>query len=168
MADSSKKVSELPLTSNVSTDDRILVLYNANNIATQSVRTITVSNFLNDTNISNTSLIYANIASAYTNSIFDSSIDAGNKADAAYANAMAYSDGVSATAYANATTFAVSQSYVNTSQLDANLANFASYSTSIPANTSSAGITGTLAYDATYLYICIATNNWVRVPTQVF
>lgn len=43
MADSSKKVSELPITTNVFSTDRVLVLYNTPNVATQSVRTITIT-----------------------------------------------------------------------------------------------------------------------------
>lgn len=31
-----------------------------------------------------------------------------------------------------------------------------------PATAAAAGVTGQIAYDATHLYICIATNTWVR------
>ena len=33
----------------------------------------------------------------------------------------------------------------------------------IPASASSAGKTGSIAYDSTYLYVCISTNTWKRV-----
>lgn len=32
-----------------------------------------------------------------------------------------------------------------------------------PTTASSAGTVGQIAYDATYVYICVATNSWVRV-----
>ena len=31
-----------------------------------------------------------------------------------------------------------------------------------PATASSSGTAGQLAYDATHLYVCVATNTWVR------
>jgi hypothetical protein len=54
MADSSRKVSELPVASNVSGTDRLLVLYNANNSTIQSVRTISISTLISNTIVSNT------------------------------------------------------------------------------------------------------------------
>lgn len=36
--------------------------------------------------------------------------------------------------------------------------------TGVPATPTSAGITGMRSYDNNYLYICIATNTWVRTP----
>ena len=32
-----------------------------------------------------------------------------------------------------------------------------------PASSSAAGVQGTIAYDGTYVYICVNTNTWVRV-----
>lgn len=34
--------------------------------------------------------------------------------------------------------------------------------TAAPSTASSTGTTGTIAYDATHIYVCIATNSWVR------
>ena len=34
--------------------------------------------------------------------------------------------------------------------------------TSIPATASAAGTPGQMAYNSSYLYICVATNTWVR------
>tara|TARA_R100001510_G_C7645580_1_gene202931 strand:- start:96 stop:350 length:255 start_codon:yes stop_codon:yes gene_type:complete len=34
---------------------------------------------------------------------------------------------------------------------------------SVPATASSTGTAGTLAYDSSYLYVCVATNTWKRV-----
>lgn len=31
-----------------------------------------------------------------------------------------------------------------------------------PASTSGAGTSGQIAYDGTYLYLCVATNTWLR------
>ena len=37
-----------------------------------------------------------------------------------------------------------------------------------PATSTSAGIAGQIAYDATFLYICVAANTWKRVPLGAF
>lgn len=37
-----------------------------------------------------------------------------------------------------------------------------------PATAGSAGIAGQVAYDATHLYVCVATNTWVRVALATF
>lgn len=36
-------------------------------------------------------------------------------------------------------------------------------SASAPASATAAGVAGSLAYDSGYLYVCVATNTWVRV-----
>lgn len=41
-------------------------------------------------------------------------------------------------------------------------------SPNFPATSSSPGMPGSLAYDATHVYICIATNTWVRAVTATF
>lgn len=35
---------------------------------------------------------------------------------------------------------------------------------SVPATAASAGVAGTIAYDASYVYVCIAADTWKRVP----
>jgi hypothetical protein len=35
--------------------------------------------------------------------------------------------------------------------------------TSTPASASAAGVAGTIAWDANYIYVCTATNTWKRV-----
>ena len=37
-----------------------------------------------------------------------------------------------------------------------------------PATATSAGVAGTIAYDATHFYVCIATNTWVRTSVATF
>lgn len=37
-----------------------------------------------------------------------------------------------------------------------------------PALATSAGVTGTLAWDATHIYVCVATNTWVRALMTTF
>ncbi len=37
-------------------------------------------------------------------------------------------------------------------------------SDTVPLNVASPGIPGQLAYDNTYLYVCVATNTWRRTP----
>ncbi len=37
-----------------------------------------------------------------------------------------------------------------------------------PATAASAGKAGMIAYDATHLYVCVATNTWVRVALATF
>lgn len=32
----------------------------------------------------------------------------------------------------------------------------------VPSTAASAGVAGQFAYDATHIYVCIATNTWVR------
>lgn len=41
-------------------------------------------------------------------------------------------------------------------------------SATIPSSSTSVGIVGTIAYDASYLYICIATNTWRRITASVW
>jgi hypothetical protein len=85
MADNSKKVSELPTTSNVASTDRILVLRSPASNA--SVRTIPFSDLSANILISN----------------------------------------------------------------------------SVPANSSSNGLAGTIRYDSNNIYVCVATNTWKKV-----
>jgi len=84
MADSSKKVSELPVAANVASTDRVMVLRDPSGNA--SVRTVTVANF------------------------------------------------------------------------GANLV----FSNSVPANSVSTGIAGTIRFDTNYVYVCVANNTWKR------
>lgn len=35
-------------------------------------------------------------------------------------------------------------------------------SSAAPATATSTGVAGTIAYDATHIYVCVATNTWVR------
>jgi len=35
-------------------------------------------------------------------------------------------------------------------------------SASAPASATAAGVTGTVAYDATHIYVCLASGSWVR------
>jgi hypothetical protein len=37
-----------------------------------------------------------------------------------------------------------------------------------PATSNATGIAGQIAYDANFLYLCIATNTWKRVPLTAF
>lgn len=84
MADSSKKVSELPIAANVASSDRVMILRDPAGNA--SVRTITVANF-------GSNLVFSN---------------------------------------------------------------------SVPANSSSNGIAGTIRFDSGFIYVCVANNTWRR------
>ena len=55
--------------------------------------------------------------------------------------------------------FSVAQSEI--SALQANSA-ISITTTTIPVSNSAAGIPGTIAYNSSYLYVCVATNTWVR------
>jgi hypothetical protein len=44
----------------------------------------------------------------------------------------------------------------------ANLALTMSFSNSVPANSSSNGVAGTIRYDSSYVYVCVANNTWKR------
>jgi hypothetical protein len=37
-----------------------------------------------------------------------------------------------------------------------------------PSTASSAGVAGQWAYDATHIYVCVATNTWVRATLATF
>jgi hypothetical protein len=37
-----------------------------------------------------------------------------------------------------------------------------------PATSSSAGVAGQIAYDATHIYVCVAPNTWVRATLATF
>ncbi len=39
---------------------------------------------------------------------------------------------------------------------------------SVPASAAATGIAGQLAYDATHLYICVATDTWKRVAISTW
>jgi hypothetical protein len=43
-----------------------------------------------------------------------------------------------------------------------------SFSNAAPANSTSNGVAGTIAYDQTHLYICTAKNNWKRVVLETW
>jgi hypothetical protein len=47
---------------------------------------------------------------------------------------------------------------VNVSIFAANL----SFSNSVPANTSANGVAGTIRYDSSFVYVCVANNTWKR------
>jgi len=47
---------------------------------------------------------------------------------------------------------------VNLATLSANLV----ISNHVPANSTSNGVAGTIAYDYTHIYVCIANNSWAR------
>jgi hypothetical protein len=44
----------------------------------------------------------------------------------------------------------------------------ASISSSVPATNASAGSKGAIAYDVSYIYICVATNTWIRAARSAF
>jgi len=44
----------------------------------------------------------------------------------------------------------------------------ASRSVAAPANSTSAGTVGDIAYDDRYVYICVATNTWRRMAAGTF
>jgi hypothetical protein len=39
-------------------------------------------------------------------------------------------------------------------------------SNTVPANSTSNGITGTVRFDSNYIYICVAANNWKRAELE--
>jgi hypothetical protein len=41
-------------------------------------------------------------------------------------------------------------------------------SSNAPATNSSTGTAGQMAYDGTHLYVCVATNTWVRTTLSTF
>lgn len=53
------------------------------------------------------------------------------------------------------------------SALQANVA-LALTTTSIPATISSTGRAGQVAFDSTHLYVCVATNTWVKATLTTF
>lgn len=38
----------------------------------------------------------------------------------------------------------------------------------IPASSNAAGTIGQIAYDSTYVYVCVDTNTWRRMPSETF
>jgi len=49
-----------------------------------------------------------------------------------------------------------------------NFSNCFILSNNAPANSSSYGIAGSIAYDNTHFYVCISSNNWVRTTLSSF
>lgn len=41
-------------------------------------------------------------------------------------------------------------------------------SANTPANATATGVAGTIAWDATHVYVCVATNTWVRATTATW
>lgn len=37
-----------------------------------------------------------------------------------------------------------------------------------PATKTSTGVAGQIAYDATHIYVCVATNSWVRATLAIW
>jgi|694.fasta_scaffold59263_5 hypothetical protein len=95
MADNSKRVSELPVTTNVASTDRVLVLRDPS--GAPSVRTITVNNFISN--------VAASIATTAANLVNTS-------AATAYSNAVAYANSILTSNLVN---------YPTKTQLQANL-----------------------------------------------
>lgn len=38
----------------------------------------------------------------------------------------------------------------------------------VPANSASPGVAGQISYDATHLYLCVASNSWIRFTGSTF
>lgn len=53
---------------------------------------------------------------------------------------------------------------VNVSIFAANL----SLSNSVPANSTSNGVAGTIRYDSSYIYVCVANNAWKRAALSTW
>lgn len=53
---------------------------------------------------------------------------------------------------------------VNVSIFAANLA----LSNSVPANSTASGVAGTVRYDSSYIYICVASNTWKRAAISTW
>jgi len=68
------------------------------------------------------------------------------------------------------TNFTVIQENFNiaASEISSLQANSASYATTTtpPVSSSSAGTPGQIAYNSSYIYVCIATNTWVRASVS--
>jgi len=61
--------------------------------------------------------------------------------------------------------FSVAQAEI--SSLQANSA-ISLTTTTVPVSNSAAGIPGTVAYNSNYIYVCVATNTWVRANLSTF
>jgi len=57
---------------------------------------------------------------------------------------------------------------VAATEISALQANSSAYisSTTVPVSSSAPGITGQIAYNSSYIYLCIATNTWVRAAVS--
>lgn len=119
MANDSKRVSQLGVTTTLANTDRVVVLTNPG-AASANLQTITVNNFV--TSLSSKVVLYSS-----SNTISISNVT--------------FSD--------------------NTSQ------NTAFLKVSAPANSTSNGILGNIAWDTNYLYICTSTNTWKRVALNL-
>lgn len=53
---------------------------------------------------------------------------------------------------------------VNVSIFAANLV----LSNSVPANSTANGLTGTIRYDSSYIYVCVANNTWKRAAISTW
>lgn len=66
------------------------------------------------------------------------------------------------TALEAATTLATAlEDYPTEAELSTTLADYAKV-VAAPAAANSTGVAGTIAYDASYVYVCVATDTWVR------
>ena len=68
------------------------------------------------------------------------------------------------------TNFTVIQENLNiaATEISALQANGASYisTTTVPSSSSAAGVAGQIAYNSSYIYLCIATNTWIRASAS--
>jgi hypothetical protein len=151
MANDARRVSQLTVTTSVSANDRLVVLTNpASSVKSQ---TVTVNNF---------------IKSAANNFPIANSSQRG----------VVAVDNITITAAANGTIAANTLNFGYVSATDVRVSNNIAFSDSTsqttafqkvtaPTSSTSTGSVGQIAWDDSYIYICVSTNLWKRVALNL-
>lgn len=179
MVDRAKKISELPLATTIANTDFVVVV--ANTAGTANTKRITANNFRNSivtTFTSNTATI-TNLTSAnltanvinvedatFTGNVYLGVVES-NAAQLIHIGGTIHSNIVPHTPnnydIGNATHYFGELHIAAVHYADDTMQNTAFKWSSAPANSSANGTVGQIAYDSSYMYICVANNTWKRV-----
>jgi len=94
--------------------------------------------------------------------------DAKKISDLVVANTMALTDRVVVLVNANTTANVQTITLQNFANVLISTQNVSTFSATVPSNSSSTGVKGQFAYDATHFYVCIANNSWIRTTMSTF
>ena len=179
MVDRAKKISELPAATTIANTDFVIVV--ANTTGTANTKRITANNFRNSilsSFTSNTATVVTLSSNTITtntitsdDAIFTGNVYLGvvesNAAQLIHIGGTIHSNVVPHTPnnymIGNTTHYFNSVYTRNVRFVDGSIQDTSFQWSGVPANSSASGVTGQVAYDSDYLYVCVATNLWKRI-----